>query len=189
MNWKVDRVLTNQRLNLIAGTEITSNVPKAWFLALVENRQEGKGNGILTSDGVTYPLPKAFSFKSCLLSLDLAGLWAISLFSRGFSLDIPEHFFFLAVSLHSHIKELLIVGEPLQRSIRKAQTNEILFERKVLILRSVELGLRILMFLQILSYIEFSFPLVSGPLSSHEVDGVRKEKERLTASLQQWVGH
>ena len=40
------RVLTNQRLNLIAGTEITSNVPKAWFLALVENRQEGKGNGI-----------------------------------------------------------------------------------------------------------------------------------------------
>ena len=27
------------------------------------------------------------------------------------------------------------------------------------------------------SYIEFSFPLVSGPLSSHEVDGVRKEKE------------
>ena len=23
---------------------------------------------------------------------------------------------------------------------------------------------------------EFSFPLVSGPLSSHEVDGVRKEK-------------
>ena len=46
LNWKVDRVLTNQRLNLIAGTEITSNVPKAWFLALVENRQEGKGNGI-----------------------------------------------------------------------------------------------------------------------------------------------
>ena len=46
VNWKVDRVLTNQRLNLIAGTEITSNVPKAWFLALVENRQEGKGNGI-----------------------------------------------------------------------------------------------------------------------------------------------
>ena len=44
--WKVDRVLTNQRLNLIAGTEITSNVPKAWFLALVENRQEGKGNGM-----------------------------------------------------------------------------------------------------------------------------------------------
>ena len=29
-------------------------------------------------------------------------------------------------------------GEPLQRSIRKAQTNEILFERKVLILRSVD---------------------------------------------------
>ena len=28
---------------------------------------------------------------------------------------------------------------------------------------------------------EFSFPLVSGPLSSHEVNGVRKEKERLTA--------
>ena len=46
VNWKVDRVLTNQRLNLIAGTEITSNVPKAWFLSLVENRQEGKGNGI-----------------------------------------------------------------------------------------------------------------------------------------------
>ena len=41
------------------------------------------------------PLPKAFSFKSCLLSLDLAGLWAISLFSRGFSLDIT--FLFLDV--------------------------------------------------------------------------------------------
>ena len=87
---------------LIAGTEITSNVPKAWFLALVENRQEGKGNGIpnlllfsLLFSGIylehpsSYnpgktreeverddrqdtnrlsPLPKAFSFKSCLLS-------------------------------------------------------------------------------------------------------------------------
>ena len=43
MRWKVDRVLANQRLNLIAGTQVTSNVPKAWFLVLGCNRQDGKG--------------------------------------------------------------------------------------------------------------------------------------------------
>ena len=32
VSWKVDRVLANQRLNLTAGTEITSNVPKAWII-------------------------------------------------------------------------------------------------------------------------------------------------------------
>ena len=32
VSWKVDRVLANQRLNLITGTEISCNVPKAWII-------------------------------------------------------------------------------------------------------------------------------------------------------------
>jgi hypothetical protein len=43
LSWKVDRVLANQRLNLIADTQVTSDIPKAWFLELGSNRQEGKG--------------------------------------------------------------------------------------------------------------------------------------------------
>ena len=31
-------------------------------------------------------------------------------------------------------------------------------------------------------------PLIVVPLSSHEVDGVRKEKERLTAAINEWMG-
>ena len=47
MRWKVDRVLANQRLNLIEDAQVTSNVPKAWFLVLGCNRQDGKGGGWL----------------------------------------------------------------------------------------------------------------------------------------------
>ena len=42
-SWKVDRVLANQRLNLTAASQVASNVPKAWFLVLGCNRQDGKG--------------------------------------------------------------------------------------------------------------------------------------------------
>ena len=45
-SWKVDRVLANQRLNLTAASQVASNVPKAWFLVLGCNRQDGKGETI-----------------------------------------------------------------------------------------------------------------------------------------------
>jgi hypothetical protein len=59
-------------------------VSKEILQGIAPEKEEGKYNFIKTirddrqDTNRLSPLPKAFSFKSCLLSLDLAGLWAIS---------------------------------------------------------------------------------------------------------------